>query len=89
MVLLQISVARPAPPWPVDKKRESPRCEDTPAPDAHRVTPHGDAGSRQVSQRKMYFAGNFAGISGYRIVVRYDVEVPPPHWVWVMCMSEV
>ena len=59
------------------------------SPQRYRVTPHPDAGSRQVSQRKMYFAGNFAGIFGYRIVVRYDVEVPPPHWVWVMCMSEV
>ena len=36
---------------------------------SHRVTPHHDAGSRKVPLVGIAFAG----ISGYRVVARYDV----------------
>ncbi|WP_286008378.1 hypothetical protein [Barnesiella viscericola] len=49
VVLLQISPVIPARLWRGDKKSVSPRCEDTPALDMHRITP-SDAGARQVSQ---------------------------------------
>ena len=35
--------------------------------DAHRVTPHPDAGSRKGDVKGMYFASAPAGISGFRI----------------------
>ena len=42
------------------------------ARDAHRVTPHSDAGSRKVN-----LTGNLVGIPGCRIQVRYDRSAKP------------